>query len=187
MSTLTEQMSGPYRRFIILGIAMLSALGAIYWQLQAWEKNKAQLSELLNTITTAEHNLTFGKNLSADLKSLQELEAKIKPSILDISKKATNIGLFYNLESTTAVHIEGVTQDTIKETLKQGDQTYSIIPFILTATGSFESIEIFLNALHALPIFLRINQFSLEQMDPKTKGKDIHNIRLTLRFGALGI
>lgn len=182
-----KQLGGPYRRLTFMGIVALGACGASYWQFQEWEKKKAQVNELLSTITVAENNLILGKSLSDDLKSLQELETKIKPNILEVSKKAANIGLFYNLEPITKIHIEGVVQDPIKETIKQGDQTYSVIPFLLTAMGTFESIEAFLNALHALPMFLQMHQLSLEHISSKPKEKDMHNIRLTLRMGVLGV
>ena len=187
MSPLFANLFGAYRRVTFMSSVLIAACAAGYWQFQDWQKTKTALSALVAQANLEEKNLVLGKNLSEDLKDLQAIEATLAPGILQVDKKATNIGYFYTLESATQVHIEGVIQEPIKETIKQGDKTYSVIPFLLTATGTFEALQAFLNAIHDAPMFLQVRQLSLERIDPKAREKDMHNIRLTLRVGALGL
>ena len=113
-------------------------------------------------------NVKDGENLKDQLDELTTAVAKFKPGLITPSAVIPNQQYFYDFEQTTGVQILDI--EEAGSVPGKDPAEPSTTTFRLGATGSWDNILSFIDALQAGPHYLRFSQFRIEKADQTRSG-----------------
>lgn len=130
-------------------------------------------------------NVKDGINFKEQVDQLTAALTQFKPGLIKPSAVIPNQQYFYDYEQTTGVQvldpIEGQT------TVSKDPAEPSVTTFKLSASGSWENVITFLNALQTGPHFMRIYQYSFERFpQERNAAPSSQPIRVSLTLEVLG-
>lgn len=108
--------------------------------------------------------LTNHGRITSELTAVKEALAFIEQSLIQEGDLPTNMGYFYQLESSSRLRLEALNQ--LSSQPPPADQPYKTVPFTLRTTGSYRQVLRFLRELETGPRLFRIQTYAFTQGGP---------------------
>lgn len=173
---------GLMRRYLFGAVCTITSLvlvAAIWvlWQdvhsLEALNRERTQEGQaMLSTLVS-------GPLVRQELARAQEIVQRIETNLVTESRMEENYGYFYRIQAQAKAEVPFLRQSSSE--LTNDGAEYKVIPFNVQATGTYEQVATFLQALETGPKLSLIKSFSFRRREA---GAD--NLTLTVEVKLLG-
>jgi Tfp pilus assembly protein PilO len=146
----------------LLGTAIVLA-GWAYYRSGSLDDLHGELDTITAQNDQTSENVKDGINLKEQLDELTATVAQFKPGLITPSAIIPNQQYFYDFEQSTGVQILDI--EEAGSVPGKDPSEPSITTFKMGASGSWDNILTFIDALQAGPHYLRFSQFRIEKSD----------------------
>jgi Tfp pilus assembly protein PilO len=168
----------------LLGAAIILA-GWAYYRSGSLDDLHDQLDTATAQNDQTSNNVKDGINLKEQLDQLTTQVAQFKPGLIVPSAVIPNQQYFYDFEQSTGVQLLDIADAGTVPGKDAGE--LSVTTFKLSASGSWNNILTFINALQTGPHYLRFNQFRIEKSDQARSSAGVAQaLKLSVTVEVLG-
>lgn len=142
----------------ICAAVILALLGMMYWRAGASVDLQAKVDERSAVLQKNKTNANYAVQLDAQLKTLTEVNQKIKATALRSENLAQNQQIFYRMEAETGVKLIDIQQRPVDANPPKGAAALTYVPviFSLTVEGEYRQILTFARQLETGPVISRV-------------------------------
>lgn len=165
MNALAENLLAFSRRYplVVSSVVVLILTGGAYYYLDSqqaeFERRHDEVKRKGESMLQA---ISEHPRLSSQLAAARRAVTIIDRDLVDESDLATNLGYFYDLESSTGVRIGQLSQLSSQPI---DGAMFKSVPFTVDATGTYAQIMRFLRDLETGPRLVRITRYQLDRGD----------------------
>ena len=170
----------------VLGLALLTGFW-VYERYNELIKEQKALAVLEQSVRVMQRNTKEAVGLDKDSEQMNQIGVALDKRLLEVTRKAANVGAFYALASQTKVVIRNVVQDPSVLFKKQDGFNYISIPYAASFSGTFEQISAFLVGVKQNPHFILVSSIEVQNeglVGPKKEALD--SVNVSMRISALG-
>jgi len=168
----------------LLGVAIVLA-GWAYYRSGSLDDLRGEYDTVTVQNDQTATNVKDGINFKEQVDQLTAALTQFKPGLINPSAIIPNQQYFYDYEQSTGVQVlDPIEGQTV---VSKEPAEPSVTSFKLSASGSWENIMTFLNALQTGPHFMRVSQFTLERFpQDRNAAPTSQPVRVSLSLDVLG-
>jgi Tfp pilus assembly protein PilO len=154
-----QQLIAKFKTYPLASILTLAAIvlaGWAYYRSGTLDDLRGDFDTVVAQNDQTSKNVTEGNNFKEQLDQLTAAVARYKPGLINPSANIPNQQYFYDFENTGVQIV-----DLGEVSSVAGKDDPSVTTFKLTASGTWDNIITFVNALQSGPHYLRFSQFDI--------------------------